>query len=190
MKKAMFLILAAVVVVISYLPLLLDGYAYNEEQAIRRVHPAYTGDKLYERSEDHHKLIVWQDGHVKTVNVLESKWGMLHKITNAVALEPKSEDEPFVRTWSASHRGDGIYDTLVAVETSEPESKKIIVTNEPWDDKPIEDLEQVKALSGIYMEIDVEQGYAIHYEQLPADQTGGFIFRSIDAEGNILSVQP
>ena len=45
----MFLILAAVLVVISYMPLFLGGYVYNEEQALRRLHPAYTGDKLYER---------------------------------------------------------------------------------------------------------------------------------------------
>lgn len=48
-EKTMFLILAAVLVVISYMPLFLGGYVYNEEQALRRLHPAYTGDKLYER---------------------------------------------------------------------------------------------------------------------------------------------
>ena len=83
-----------------------------------------------------------------------------------------------------------MYDTLLAVETSENESRKIIVTNEPWDDEPIDDLDQIKALSGVYIEMDVEQGYAVHYEQSPADQIGGFIFRSIDSEGNILSVHP
>lgn len=186
----MFLILAAVLVTISYMPLFLGGYVYNEEQAMRRFHPAYTGDKLYEKIEDHHKLIVWHDGNVKMVTVMENKWGLLHRIANSVALEPGAEEEPFVRIWSASHHGDGIYDTLVAAETSEPESKKILVTNEPWDDEPIDDLDQIKALSGIYIEMDVEQGYAVHYEQLPADQTGGFIFRSIDSEGNILSVHP
>ena len=41
-----------------------------------------------------------------------------------------------------------MYDTLLAVETSENESRKIIVTNEPWDDEPIDDLDQIKALSG------------------------------------------
>lgn len=79
---------------------------------------------------------------------------------------------------------------LLAAETREPGSKKILITNEPWDDKPIDDLDRIKALSGIYIEMDVEQGYAVEYEQLPADQTGGFIFRSIDSKGHILSVLP
>lgn len=190
MKKTMFLILAAVLVAISYMPLFLGGYVYNEEQTMRHFHPAYTGDKLYEKIEDHHKLVVWHDGNVKMVTVMENKWGLLHRVANAVVLEPKSEEEPFVRTWSASHRGDGMYDALLAVETSENESRKIIVTNESWDDEPIDDLDQIKALSGIYIEMDVKQGYAVQYAQLPADQIGGFIFRSIDSEGNILSVHP
>ncbi|MGE7823125.1 hypothetical protein [Paenibacillus sp. NPDC093718] len=190
MKKTMFLMLAVVLIVISYMPLFLGGYVYNEEQAMRRFHPAYTGDKLYERTGDHHKLIVWHDGNVKMVTVMENKWGLLHRASNSVVLERGSEDEPFTRIWSASHRGEGMYDTLLAVETPENESRRIIVTNEPWDDEPIDDLDQIKALSGIYIEMDVEQGYALHYEQLPADQIGGFIFRSIDSEGNILSVQP
>ena len=66
----------AVLVVISYMPLFLGGYVYNEEQALRRLHPAYTGDKLYERIGDHHKLIVWHDGNVKMVTLMESKWGL------------------------------------------------------------------------------------------------------------------
>ncbi|MGY5344669.1 hypothetical protein ACXFAU_19670 [Paenibacillus glucanolyticus] len=190
MKKTIFFILAAVVVVISYMPLFFGGYVYNEEQAMRRFHPAYTGDKLYEKIGDQHKLIVWHDGHVKIVTAVESKWGLLHRVKNAVVLEHRTEEGPFTRIWSASRNGDGMYDTLLAVETLEPHSKKILVTNEPWEDKLIDNLDQIKASSGIYIEMDVEQGYAVEYESLPYGQTGGFIFRSIDAEGNIISVHP
>lgn len=112
LKKSIFLILAAVAVVVSYMPLVLGGYAYNEAEAIRHFHPAYTGDKLYEKIEDGHKWIVWHDGHIKIATVIESKWGLLHKVMNAVTLERRSAEDPFVRTWSASHRGDGMYDTL------------------------------------------------------------------------------
>ncbi|KOP67524.1 hypothetical protein AMS62_21475 [Bacillus sp. FJAT-18019] len=189
MKKISFLILAAIVVVINYTPLFLGGYMYNEEQAVRRLYPEYSGNKLYEKTEDQHKLIVWSGGNQKMVTVVENKWGWLYRARNSVVLVRTSQDEPFVRTWSATnHGGHDLSDTLLAVETTESESSKIIVTNEPMDEEPVADLEQLKALSGVYIEMDVEQGYAIHYEQLPADQIGGFVFRSIDSEGKILSV--
>ncbi|KOR90115.1 hypothetical protein [Paenibacillus solani] len=189
MKKISFLILAAIVVVINYTPLFLGGYMYNEEQAVRRLYPEYTGNKLYEKREDQHKLVVWSDGNQKIVTVVENKWGWLYRARNSVELVRTSQDEPFIRTWSATnHGGNDIYDTILAVETSENESSTIVVTNEPMDEEPVADLERLKALSGIYIEMDVEQGYAVYYGQLPADQTGGFVFRSIDSEGKILSI--
>ena len=124
MKKISFLILAAIVVVINYTPLFLGGYMYNEEQSVRRLYPAYTGNKLYEKTEDQHKLIVWSNGNEKTITVMENKWGLLHRARNSVVLVRVSQEEPFIRTWSATHRGNGIYDTLLAVENTESESGK------------------------------------------------------------------
>jgi len=188
-KKISFLILAAIVVVINYMPLFLGGYMYNEEQAVRSSYPEYTGNKLYEKTEDQHKLIVWSGANEKMVTVIENKWGLLHRVRSSTVLVRVSQEEPFIRTWSATNHGESdLSDTLLAVETTENESSKIIVTNEPIDEEPVADLEQLKALSGVYIEMDVDQGYAIYYGQLPADQIGGFVFRSIDSEGKILSV--
>lgn len=189
MKKISILILAAIVVVINYMPLFLGGYMYNEEQAIRSSYPEYTGNKLYEKTEDQYKLIVWSGAYEKMVTVIENKWGFLHRVKSSSALVRVSQEEPFIRTWSATHHGENdLSDTLLAVETPDSDSSKIIVTNEPMDEEPVTDLEQLKALSGVYIEMDVEQGYAIYYGQLPSDQIGGFVFRSIDSEGKILSV--
>lgn len=186
MKKYVFLILAALIAAVCYTPLLTGGYGYSEEQALRKKFPSYPREALYEKTIGPHRIVIWNDNGGRSIAVVEKKWGVLSKVVDSNVLWQGYNDEPFHRTWSGRWNGEA-YDTLLAVETPEPNSDKIIVTNESLDEEGPDDLDTLRAASDLYLELEVENGFVVYYGALPENMTGGFVFRSVDDQGRILS---
>jgi hypothetical protein len=50
-------------------------------------------------------------------------------------------------------------------------------------------LSKVKEYSTVYIEMDVINGYAAHYSYLKPSDVKGFVFRGLNSEGKVISVQ-
>ncbi|MTV50969.1 hypothetical protein GJ688_18800 [Heliobacillus mobilis] len=89
-----------------------------------------------------------------------------------------------METWSASLTDDDNYDTVFAVKTINPTVKKVVVSND-GDYLNRLTLEEVKNKSTIYVEMDIDNGYALHYCQLKSD-IGSFVFRGLNEKREIV----
>ena len=91
-------------------------------------------------------------------------------------------------TWSATLKDDKYYDTLLAAKVLDNEIVKVIVSNESSNENDLS-LSEVKEQSTVYVKMDVINGYAAHYSYLHTSDVGGFVFRGLNSEGEVISVQ-
>lgn len=90
--------------------------------------------------------------------------------------------------WSATLKDDKYYDSLFAAEVLDTKIAKVIVSNESGNENDLS-LSEVKEQSTVYVEMDVINGYAAHYSHLHNSDVGGFVFRGLNSEGKVVSVQ-
>lgn len=62
------------------------------------------------------------------------------------------------------------------------------VYNDNIDRGILEHLDDIKKASTIFVELDVEHGYAVHYALLDYEDVGAYVFRGIDESGRIIHV--
>lgn len=87
--------------------------------------------------------------------------------------------------WSAHAGKKGFYNTLFAAKVLDKNIVKVVVSNVNKD----KSLDEVKNTSTFYMEMPVNNGYAINYSYLPNSKVGGFVFFGADPEGKVISKQ-
>lgn len=166
----------------------LNGYKLTEESAIRHSYPNQSGEIVYEKEFDQKKVVIWDAGTAKYVKLLNKDWGILYRTTVISGIGGTTLDEKMKFSWTATLKEDKYYDTLFAVEVLDTKIVKVIVSNERNNEKVLS-VDEAKEQSTVYVEMDVLNGYAAHYRYLHTLDVGAFIFRGLDAKGNVLSVQ-
>lgn len=185
--KKHYIIFSVLILLVLYVGHL-NGYKLTEESAIRNSFPNQSGENVYEKEFDNKKVVVWDAGTAKYVKLINTDWGILHRATVISDIGVTTLDEKMKFSWSATLKDDKFYDTLFAVEVLDTKIVKVIVSNERNNEKELS-LDEVKEQSTVYVEMDVINGYAAHYSYLHTLDVGAFIFRGLDSEGNVLSVQ-
>jgi len=184
-KKIIVLITVALVLYIA--PSILYGYYYTESEAIQKLLPQKNGNIVFEKSFGNNKVIITKTNGMTYVNLIECKWGLFYKGKDITPFSAGEPGDLIRRTWSASLTEEQRYDTVLAVEVLDPSITKVIISNEGYS-RNLDNLEDVKALSALFLELDVINGFAVTYTDLSIEDAGSFVFRGLNDKGEVVSV--
>lgn len=177
--------------------LLLINYLFNnyglyitENKALKNSYPSKDGVVIFEKEYKNRELVIWKTNSGNFVKTIESKLGIFYHVSNFAELSPMTpligKEGGFKRTWSASLNSKKMYETIVAVESDNPEIKRVTISNDNIDNVILNDLEEVKKHSPVFIELKLENGFAATYVELNPKDAGGFIFRGINEKGKII----
>jgi hypothetical protein len=161
-------------------------YTISEKSAIRNSHPNLDGEKVFEKEFGNKKVVIWNTAFGAYAKLITRQGGIFYRSEAADEIGAPSPDGKMNISWSAWSNGENNYDTLLAAEILDNEIVKVVVTNETDRDKSLS-LSEVKELSNVFVEMEVINGYAGQYLALPNSDAGGFIFRGLNAEGEVVS---
>lgn len=181
------ILLIAILILIFFGPGLF-GYSYTEKAALEKSYPNQEGEIVHENKlNEMYKLIIWDSASMKHVKLLKQKWGFLHRVDDIAQISSRYGEEKMKRTWSASLVDDKKYRTIFGVEVMDHHIVKVIVTNEGYNEHPVS-LEEAKIQSTVYLDMSVRNGYASELLYLPPQDAGQFVFRGINAKGEVIVV--
>lgn len=170
-----------------FAPLILGGYIYSENAAIRKPYPFQDGEIVFKEPFGSRKVVIWDTGRTKYVKLVNRRYGILYRVDSIAAISSFSPVEIIGTTWTASLTKDKRYDTIFGAEVLNSKIAQIIVSNDKYGDK-LESKEEIKMKSSLYIEMPVKNGYAASYSSLSIHDAGGFVFRGVDEEGHIITV--
>ena len=186
-KKHHFIIFI-LLIIIYFAPFFLGGYFWTERSAIRNTFPNQDGIVVFEKDFKNKKVIILDTGQNKYIKLIENNFWFLYRSILVGGIDINSSNKKMNITWAATHQEAGIYYTLFAADVFDKSIVKVIVSNESSLEKKDLSLIEVEEQSTIFIELDVENGVAAHYTLIPSVDVGGFSFRGIDAEGNVISI--
>ncbi|MCG7344753.1 hypothetical protein MHZ92_11450 [Sporosarcina sp. ACRSL] len=187
LKKRHLIILILLMIIIYFGPSFLGGYYLTERSAIRNSFPN-DGIVVLEKDVKNKKIVVWDTGQNKSIELIESNFGFLHRPILGSEIFGETPDKKMKTTWAATHHEGVFYNTIFAAEALDEDIVKVIVSNEPHVREIYLSLKEVEEQSTIFVEMVIENGVAIHYSLLPTDEVGNFTFRGVDAEGNVVTI--
>jgi hypothetical protein len=141
---------------------------------------------VYEKQFGNKKIVILDTGNAHHVTLVSKAWGVLYRVNQTSPINARDPQDKINITWSAHLTKDKRYDTILAAEVADQRIKKVIVTNEGSNNN-LSSLDELKKQSTVYVEMDVINGYAVHYINLPTSDAGNFVFRGLDEQGNILA---
>ncbi|MBD7969233.1 hypothetical protein [Paenibacillus gallinarum] len=169
-----------------------SGFYITESKAIRDSYPYKNGDVIYEKEYENKKIIILKTSDVNYVKLIGFKLGMFYHVSNIAELYFMTpligKEGDIKRTWSASLNSNELYETMIAVESENPEIKRVIVSNDNIDNVILDDLEEIKENSTVFLELKLEDGFATSYLELYSKDVGGFIFRGVNEKGEIITL--
>ncbi|WP_068774257.1 hypothetical protein [Paenibacillus sp. FJAT-26967] len=164
----------------------ISEYSFSQEGALKDSFPQYNGDIVFEQNFKNNKVVILKGPQGTYAKLIKSKWKTLFHVTNVSVLRPMyPEDESILRAWTANLNSNKRYDTILAVEVSDPKIIKVIITNEQFEEEKSVDLNEIKEKSKVFIELDVVNGYAGTFQVMAIDEVGGFVFRGVDHTGSI-----
>lgn len=187
--KSILLIITLIIVLFIFYT---SGYSLNENQVLRNSYSNVDGEAVYNKKFDNNKVVIWKTEKENFVKLVETKLGFIYRVTNEASLQfmyPMiGEYGDLKRTWSASLNSKSMYDTIIAVESLNPEITKVIVSNDNIDNVILNDIDEIKENSTLFIELILEDGFAASYNELSTKDAGGFIFRGISNDGKMLII--
>ncbi|CAG7619431.1 hypothetical protein ACFQI7_03285 [Paenibacillus allorhizosphaerae] len=187
LRRAIFLIVLLSLIIYIFKN---SGYSIIDNKVIRNSYPSKDGEVIYEKDYENKKTVIWKTDTGYYVKLVEAKWGILYHVPNVAELQPMSpligKEGDIKRTWSASLNSNKMYDTIFAVESDNPEIKSIIVSNDNIERVISYDFDEIKENSTVFIELNLEDGFAASYNELNTKDAGGFIFRGVNEKGEII----
>lgn len=187
-KKGYLILFSVLILLLLYFGLLLGRYSITEELAIRYSFPNQSGEKVFEKEFGRKKVVVWDTGTVSFAKLINKDWGILYSLRDSAEISVITPGEKMKFAWSATLQDEKYYDTLFAVEVLDTQIVKVVVSNEGSNENELS-LSEIKEQSTVYIEMDLTNGYAAHYSYLSTSDVGGFVFRGLNSEGKVISVQ-
>ncbi|NDI35475.1 hypothetical protein [Chengkuizengella sediminis] len=185
--KKRYIITIALIIIIQYVSSYIGGYTLSESLVIRNSIPNINGKVVFEKEFNGNKVIVWETDTVNYIKLIERNWGIFYRVTNTSGMHALTSDEKMKITWSATNDKNDFYKTLFGTEVLDKDIVKVIVSNHDRH-KNITSLSEAKEKSTVYIEMDVENGYAAHYSYLKNAYVGGYTFRGLNSQGEIISI--
>lgn len=185
-RSIFFVVILAIVFFILYR----YGYSLNEKQALRISYPFTDGDVVYNKKFENNKAVIWETENFNYVKQVEIKLGFLYQVSNVAVLQSMQPligtEGELMGTWSARLNSRNMYDTIFGVESDNPEIKRVIISNDNIDNVISYDMDEIKENSTVFIELNLEDGFAASYNELNTNDAGGFIFRGVNNKGEIL----
>lgn len=186
-KKRYLLFFGIVLLIIYFGPQVAGGYSYSASLAIQHSLPNQDGEVVFEKDFGNKKVVIVDTAIGSFVKLIDKKFGIFYRASSVELIEGKTPQGKMKITWSASQKNDQQYDSLFAAEILDDDIVKVIVTNESQQET-IKSLLEARKESSIFIEMKVKNGYAAHYSQLNNSDAGNFVFRGINAEGDVISI--
>lgn len=187
-KRMRTIIIGGVLLSVFYFgPSLFGGYYWTESAALNHSLPGVEMAKVYEKEFEDKKIIIQDTGTQRYAKVIESPLGFLHKALLVSGISVETSNDKMKIAWTATQKEDEYYEVLVAAEVEDETIQKVVVTNE-YPEQADATLDELEELSGLFIEMEVEDGYAAYYLELPNTQAGNFEFRGVNVEGEIVSI--
>lgn len=168
-----------------------SGYSIIEKTAIKNSYPFQDGTVIHEKSYTNKKIVMWKTDHSYYVKLVESKWGIFYHVSNVAELQSMSpsqgKEEGIKRIWSASLNSMNRYETIFGVVSNNPKIKKVIISNDSIDGKVLSNINEIKKNSTVFIELNLENGFAAAYKELAIKDTGEFVFRGVNDQGEIVT---
>lgn len=166
----------------------MNGYSLTEHSAARYTYPNQEGKIVYERVIDNKKVVIWDTGGVKKyTKVIEKHLGFLYRVSKIDTIDSGySADKQMNITWGGTLIEDtDNYNVIFAAEVLDNEIETVIVSNarEDEENKP---LSFVRENSSVFVEMDVHNGFAVELRELPIGDVGGYKFRGLNSEGEMV----
>lgn len=166
-----------------------SGYSISVNNAIRNSYPSKDGEVILEKDYENKKTIIWKTNNGNYVKLVEPKWGFLYHVSDVAELYPMApligKEGDIKRAWSSSLNSNKMYETIFAVESGNPKIKRVIVSNDNIDNVILDDVEEIKENSTVFIELILEDGFAAAYRELNTKDAGGFIFRGVNEKGEV-----
>ncbi|WP_127498900.1 hypothetical protein [Paenibacillus glycanilyticus] len=164
------------------------GYAFSKANALKNSNMLHGGDSVYEITSGTNTIVIWHAVHKDQVVLVKKKWGLLYRVEDVSQMYPSvSEPKTLFRTWSAQMNGKKRYEAIIAAQTLDPKVKSIVVSNDSKDADIADHIEEIKNSSTFFIELPVTNGYAATYQVLDPGVSTGFVFRTLDQNGSIIS---
>ncbi|MBE9917117.1 hypothetical protein G8C92_24155 [Paenibacillus donghaensis] len=187
-KKPIYIILVLLILCsVTYFFTSQFGYSLNEKSVLLKSFPFQNGHVVYQKEFGNNKIVIWDTGDKKYAKVVKVAWGMLYQVRNISEMLPREPNDFISRTWSASLNSTGRYETIFAVEAKNPDIEKVIISNDNIDHEISNQLKEIKQKSSVYIELKVQDGFAVSYNELPMNDVGNFVFRGLDHKGQIIT---
>lgn len=183
--KARWIVTFIVVVLLGLYLYSQSGYSISETKALKKSFPDDNGVVVNEQRFKNNKIVFWKGQHGTYAKLIHEKWNFFYQVRNVAALSSAYPDETIKRTWTANKNSNEMFNTMLAVEITDPSIIKVIVTNENIDNEILQSLDEINKISSIYLELSVDDGYASAYQELEPADVGAFVFRGIDENGVI-----
>ncbi|AQQ53151.1 hypothetical protein [Planococcus lenghuensis] len=167
-------------------PSFFGGYYWTESAASEQSYHNTELVEVYRKKVDDRKVIIQDNGFLRVAKVIDRPLGLFYQVELATYVSAATSDEKMKFGWTAIQKQEEYYEVLLAVEAMDENIEKVIVTNEYPEQKDAS-VDELKELSDLFIEMEVENGYAAHYLELPNSEAGGFEFRGINAEGEVIS---
>lgn len=187
-KKRYLIFLGILLLLVVYFGPLMGGYSFTEESAIRHSFPNQDGETVFEKEFGSKKVVIWDTGTQSYVKLISKTWGTFYRATSLDAISAVTSEEKMKISWSASQNENNYYHTLLAAEVLDDDIVKVVVSDESGNEDDTT-LNEAKEQSTVYVEMDVINGYAAHYSYLPNSNVGGFVFRGLNSDGEVVSVE-
>lgn len=168
-------------------PSLFGGYYWTESAASERSYYDTELVEVYEKKSGDKKIIIQDNEFLRVAKVIDRPLGLFYQAELVTDVSAATSDGKMKFGWTATQKEEEYYEVLLAAEAVNENIEKVIVTNE-YPEQRGASVDELKELSDLFIEMEVKNGYAAHYLELPNSETGGFEFRGINAEGEIVSV--
>jgi|GEM_PF-6467229 len=179
------LFLIAVIVLFS---ILFSEFSSSEYGAIKKYPFGTKGTIVYEQLHDREKVIIVEGDNSHSVYVVKSYNNILHRVIDVNQLVQSDPAAPLLRTWGGSRNNNNMFDTLIAVQALDYAIVKVIVSNEQHQEEYSDNIGDIIANSTFFEVLTLKDGFATFYDELESSLVGSYIFRGLNAKGEIIAV--
>ncbi|TAA72676.1 hypothetical protein [Planococcus salinarum] len=183
-KAKLFLTFASLLLLIYFATPFLTGYHYTESAALEALVPMDFGEEIYKKEFEDRKVVILDIGDYRTVQLIHSPYGLFHQVRGADALLAETEDGKLRYSWSARLIKEEVFDVVLAAEVLSSDIEKVVVLPN-YPEVEAKTLKELQGKVNSLVEIEVENGYAVHYFE--ASEISSYAFAGVDAAGNIVS---
>lgn len=188
-RKRIRYFLALLIIVIIFCVLIpAQVFSLSESGAIKKYPSSTTGNIIYEQQYEGKKVMVTAGNPYNDIYVVKSYFGFLYRVIVRQQISSPDPSVPLLRTWGGRLNKNNLYDTIIAVKPLDSAIVKVIVSNEEYEEEYSNNIGDIIANSTFFEVLTIKDGFAAYIDELDPHLVGGYIFRGLNAHGEIVAI--